>query len=153
MARDRLIDQVLDHVLLMGVDVDRLLGAAAAANQLNRTDLRALQALRRGGMTAGQLARALNVTSGATTRVIDSLAGAGHVVRTPDAMDRRRVVVQLTPAAERIVERTLERPLAELRSMAASHDEEELARLVRLLSDLRSLVRASAARMSRLDNR
>src|SRR5260370_31136803 len=100
MAGDRLIEQILDHLLLLAGDVDRLLGAAAAFNQLNRTDLRALQALRGGGMTAGHLARALHVTSGATTRVIDSLVAAGHVVRVPDQQDRRRVVVRLTPPAE-----------------------------------------------------
>src|SRR5262252_3176737 len=102
MARDRLVEQILDHIQLLGVDVDRLTGSAAAFNRVNRTDLRALQVLRAsGGLTAGELARALHVTSGATTRVIDSLVRDGHVRREPDRGGRRRVLVRLTPAAER----------------------------------------------------
>src|SRR5215470_87937 len=106
MARDTLIERILDHLLLMGSDADRLTGAAAVFNRLNRTDLRALQVLRAGGLTAGQLARALSVTSGATTRVIDNLVASGQVVRGPDPKDRRRVLVRLTPAAIRQVDRT-----------------------------------------------
>ena len=80
--RAQLIDQILDHIQLLGTEVDRLSGSAALFIGLNRTDLRALQVLRTsGGMTAGDLARALQVTSGATTRVIDSLVAAGHARR------------------------------------------------------------------------
>jgi DNA-binding MarR family transcriptional regulator len=142
------MEQILDHILLMGGDLDRLTGSAAAFNRLNRTDLRALQLLRNGGLTAGELARSLHVTSGATTRVIDSLAAAGHVVRTPDAVDRRRVLVRLTPAAVLIVDRTFERLLADARTVLETYGDEELETLARFLADVRSLVRAHATRLS-----
>jgi DNA-binding MarR family transcriptional regulator len=143
-ARDRLIEQILDHLMLMGADVDRLTGAAARAHGLNRTDLRALQVLRGGGLTAGALARALDVTSGATTRVIDGLAADGHVVREPDRRDRRRVLVRLTPAAETIAERALESPLSATRAMLEAYRDEELETLARFLADVRSLMREHA---------
>lgn len=121
MAGDRPVEQILDNLLRLAADVDRLVGAAAAFNQLNRTVLRALQGLRGGGLTAGQLARALHVTSGATTRVIDSLAAAGHVVRIPDQHDQRLVLVRLTPPAEATVDRTFEQLRAAARSLLEAY--------------------------------
>src|SRR5215469_13275577 len=148
MGRDRLIEQVLDQLLLMGSEADRLTGAAAVFNQLNRTDLRALQALRVEGMTAGRLARALGVTSGATTRVIDSLVASGHVARGPDPTDRRRVLVQLTPAAEEQVDRTFAQLRADVRTVLETYDDAALETVARFLEDVRSLVREHARRLS-----
>jgi DNA-binding MarR family transcriptional regulator len=151
MARDHLIERILDHLLLMGSDADRLTGAAAVFNRLNRTDLRALQALRGGGMTAGTLARALGVTSGATTRVIDSLVASGHVARAPDPTDRRRVLVRLTPGAEDQVDRTFERLRADARGLLQTYDDAELETVAHFLEDVRALVREHAQRLSTHD--
>ena len=149
MARDLLIEQILDHLLLMGSDADRLTGAAAVFNRLNRTDLRALQVLRAGGMTAGQLARALSVTSGATTRVIDSLVAGGQVVRGPDPSDRRRVLVRLTPAAVQRVDQTFVQLRADARALLETYRDPELETLARFLADVRELVREQTQRLSR----
>ena len=148
MGRDRLIEEILDRLLLMGSEADRLTGAAAVFNQLNRTDLRALQALRAGGMTAGRLARALGVTSGATTRVIDSLVASGHVAREADPTDRRRVLVRLTPAAEAQVDRTFDQLREDTRSMLRAYSDGELETIARFLEDVRSVVRDHARRLS-----
>ena len=148
MPRDRLIERILDDLLLMGSDADRLTGAAAVFNQLNRTDLRALQALRGGGLTAGSLARALGVTSGATTRVIDSLVASGHVARSPDPTDRRRVLVTLTPTAEDRVDRTFEQLRADVRALLETYADAELEAVAGFLDDVRRLVREHARRLS-----
>jgi DNA-binding MarR family transcriptional regulator len=151
MARDHLIERILDHLLLMGSDADRLTGAAAVFNGLNRTDLRALQALRGGGMTAGNLARALGVTSGATTRVIDSLVASGRVARGPDPTDRRRVLVRLTPGAADLVDRTFEQLRAGARTLLETYGDTELETLAHFLEDVRALVREHARRLSTRD--
>jgi DNA-binding MarR family transcriptional regulator len=148
MTRDRAIEEILDHLLLMGSDADRLTGAAAVFNQLNRTDLRALQALRGGGMTAGRLARTLGVTSGATTRVIDSLVASGHVARDPDPTDRRRVVVRLTPTAEDQVDRTFEQLRADARTLLETYSDAQLETISRFLEEVRVLLREHAWRLS-----
>ena len=63
-----LIERVLEQLRLLPNDVDDLSGTLASYLKLNRTDLRALKVLRQSdGVTAGELARALRVTSGATT--------------------------------------------------------------------------------------
>jgi DNA-binding MarR family transcriptional regulator len=147
-ARDELIEQILDHLLLMGADVDRLTGATARFHRLNRTDLRALQLLRRGGLSAGELARALHVTSGATTRVIDGLAADGHVIREADPNDRRRVLVKLTPAAADLAGSTFEGLRLAARGVLAAYRDDQLETVARFLEDVRSLLREHTSQLS-----
>jgi DNA-binding MarR family transcriptional regulator len=69
---------------------------------LNRTDWRCLDILgTRGSMTAGQLARAVRLTTGAVTGVLDRLEAAGLVRRTRDTNDRRRVIIEVTEEVNR----------------------------------------------------
>ena len=70
---------------------------------INRTDLRGLDILQqRGSMTAGQLAEAMHLTSGAITTLLDRLESARYARRVRDTGDRRRVLVELTPLAEEV---------------------------------------------------
>ena len=79
-------------------DQDMFDEAAAAYLGINRTDNRCLDILDRGGrMSAGQLATAARLTSGAVTAVLDRLETAGYVRRIPDSADRRRILVEVTP--------------------------------------------------------
>ena len=69
-----------------------------AALHVNETDFKAMEALMENGpMTAGQLARAIGVSPGAVTSVIDRLVAVGHVSRQHDATDRRKVLVLPNP--------------------------------------------------------
>jgi DNA-binding MarR family transcriptional regulator len=69
---------------------------------INRTDWRCLDILgTRGPMTAGQLAQAVRLTTGAVTGVLDRLEAAGLVRRARDADDRRKVIVELTDEVAR----------------------------------------------------
>jgi DNA-binding MarR family transcriptional regulator len=75
----------------------------AAATGMNRTDMRCLDILsQRGSLTAGQLAKAMHLSSGAITTLVDRLERAGYAQRRRDTEDRRRVLVELVPSmAER----------------------------------------------------
>ncbi|WP_024285568.1 MarR family winged helix-turn-helix transcriptional regulator [Cellulomonas sp. KRMCY2] len=70
--------------------------AAAATYGLGLTEMRALSILlRQGPQTAGALVRALHVTSGAVTGVVDRLVRRGLARRGADPTDRRKVVVSV----------------------------------------------------------
>ncbi|PVU83441.1 MarR family transcriptional regulator [Cellulomonas sp. WB94] len=70
--------------------------AAAATYGLGLTEMRALSILlREGPQTAGALVRALDVTSGAVTGVVDRLVRRGLARRGADPTDRRKVVVSV----------------------------------------------------------
>ncbi|MET9700730.1 MarR family transcriptional regulator [Streptomyces sp. NPDC006529] len=78
-----------------------------AAHGMHPTDVRALvcllDAARAGeSATAGLLGARLGLNSAGTTAVIDRLERLGHVLRTRDAVDRRRVVLQVSPEAVRL---------------------------------------------------
>jgi DNA-binding MarR family transcriptional regulator len=72
---------------------------------INRTDLRCLEIVdQHRRLTAGELAREAGLTTGAVTAVVDRLEAAGLLRRAGDPNDRRKVVVELTPAAEKLGE-------------------------------------------------
>jgi DNA-binding MarR family transcriptional regulator len=82
--------------------MDRLDEVGAQLYGLNRTDMRALDIIGRGGPLAPtDLARLLGFTTGGVTTVIDRLERAGYARRRPDNADRRRLVVEVTPATRK----------------------------------------------------
>ena len=68
--------------------------------RLHTTDLEFLDLIYlKGRASAGELARATGLTTGATTALIDHLETAGYVVREFDPSDRRRRYVRLRAEA------------------------------------------------------
>ncbi len=78
--------------------LDRFDDAASRELGAGRSDLRALDLLEDGPLTAGALASRLGLSSGSVTALVDRLVAARDVERNPDPSDRRRVVVGLRPA-------------------------------------------------------
>ncbi|TFC52031.1 MarR family transcriptional regulator [Cryobacterium sp. TMT2-17-1] len=71
------------------------------ALEVNATDLSAMEHLiREGSLTPGELARCLDISTAATTLVVDRLVALGHAQRHPHSSDRRKVVV--VPAQESV---------------------------------------------------
>jgi DNA-binding MarR family transcriptional regulator len=76
--------------------------AISARLGINSSDLESLDILHlSGATTAGQLAVATGLTTGAITGVIDRLEQAGYVRRRRDPRDRRRVIIEALPSADR----------------------------------------------------
>lgn len=67
------------------------------------------------GITVGDLAGHLLLKHHTTVGLVDRLVSADLVYRTPDAADRRRVLLTLTPKAEKALETLSARHLAEIR--------------------------------------
>ncbi|GAA2059163.1 MarR family winged helix-turn-helix transcriptional regulator [Williamsia deligens] len=79
-----------------------LTGRMASLMGMNPNDMSAIGALTLGGpMGVADLARHLSIRSASATAMVDRLEQAGHVVRTRDSDDRRRVTVTETPAARK----------------------------------------------------
>ena len=82
--------------------LDLLDHAVAAALGIGRTDLRAMELISRDGpKTAGDIATALGLTSGAVTALIDRMEKSDLLRRTRSTTDRRQVLVELTLHARR----------------------------------------------------
>ncbi len=87
-------------------EADRLGQAFAGRHGLHPTDLHGLLAVMRADtageqLTPGMLGARLGLTTGATTALVDRLERAGHVRRSRESADRRRVTLhqQETAAA------------------------------------------------------
>ena len=65
---------------------------------VNPTDFEAMgHLMTRGSMTAGELAKAVGISPGAATVMIDRLVAVGHAKREPNPKDRRGVIIAPNP--------------------------------------------------------
>jgi DNA-binding MarR family transcriptional regulator len=101
--RQAAVELLLETLRASQLASDLLDQAFADFIGINRTDLRSLEIVdQHQRMTAGDLARKAGLTTGAVTAVIDRLETAGLLRRVNDPTDRRKVFVELTPAAEKL---------------------------------------------------
>jgi DNA-binding MarR family transcriptional regulator len=85
---------------------------------------------------AGALAREIGITTGATTRMIDTLESQGLMRRDRTGEDRRVVHIALTPEGEATVQRLQGRVVDAWNEAFAGFREPDARRLVAMLVDL-----------------
>jgi DNA-binding MarR family transcriptional regulator len=126
--------------------------AVAARIGINRTDMRCLDVLgQRGPLTAGQLAEAMHLSTGAITTLVDRLERAGYARRLRDTVDRRRVLVELDPDTERSAMQYYMPLLEETVRLLEDHTDEEVALMIDFLERGREMVEEQLARLEAAD--
>lgn len=144
--------QLLAKMREFTIESDRYVDKAASLHGLHRTDLNALGLLVRPNrqeelMTPGKLGEALNLSSPATTALVDRLERSGHVTRCRSENDRRQVDLAMTDTA-RSVGRELFMPLAAQLGLALSnYSPAELAVVERFLEDMTAATAAAATNL------
>ena len=136
------------------------ISAADAVNQMiaermgvNRTDHRVLEILnRRGPMTAGDLARAAHLTTGAVTAVVDRLEGVGYVHRVRDTNDRRRVLIEQTLESTRTAMRYYQPFMSATFDSMTKYSAEELEVVHDFMLGAAQLSEEYAERLAAADN-
>ncbi|GAA1302832.1 MarR family transcriptional regulator [Saccharothrix xinjiangensis] len=99
-GRDHGRDRARDRGRELSTAVVAFHEAVGAHLGVTAVDQRALALIAgKGPLTAGALAKEINLTPGAVTGVADRLERAGLVRREPDPEDRRRVVITAVPGA------------------------------------------------------
>ncbi len=128
---------IIGRLHRLAARLDEELRPVFAAAGLSDGDFDVLASLRRSGapfeLSPGQLAATTMVTSGAVTKRLDRLEGAGLVVREIDAEDGRARRVRLTERGRALVDDAFEKHMANERrlvSLLSPRDREELARLL-----------------------
>jgi len=120
--------------------------------RLNRTDWRCLDILgTRGPMTAGQLAEAVRLTTGAVTGVLDRLEAAGLVRRVRDSADRRRVFVEVTDEVTRVGAPVYGPLMADAAKAHAVFDVDELETITRFIRIERELLAKHTTRVAAME--
>jgi DNA-binding MarR family transcriptional regulator len=132
---------VITRIGRLAALTDGLLRPPFAAAGLANGDFDLLAALRRQDppheASPGDLALAMVVTTGATTKRIDRLEHQGLVTRRPSAVDGRGRIVALTTAGLRLVDELLAVHLdneAAILAALSTSDRDELARLLGVLA-------------------
>jgi DNA-binding MarR family transcriptional regulator len=135
--------ELVHQLRALTVHLDLLGAAFAAAHRLHATDLRALihllDADRAGTVaTPGWLGGQLGMNSAAVTALLDRLENAGHVQRTRDTTDRRRVRLQVSAEATALGWEFFGPQIASMVDAMRAFDAGELAtaaRFLRAMSD------------------
>jgi DNA-binding MarR family transcriptional regulator len=127
------------------VELDAVGQRFAGLHGLGRTDVRALVAIMdaaRAGrpMTAGGLGAAVELSSASVTALVDRLERVGHVERVRDEHDRRRVVLEMTPAAMAAGGEFFGGLQRDLAAAMASYSDEELAVVRRFLEEMTEVI-------------
>lgn len=94
--------------------------SAARHLGVGRSDLRALNLLEHGPLSAAALADRLGLTRTSVTALVDRLVTAGYVTRSPDPTDRRSIRVELQPATWQAFA-AVYRPLGQRVQSATAH--------------------------------
>jgi len=133
------VDAVRAYVKLMRAtrSVTARLEPTLAACGLTLTQLGVLEAvLHLGPLPHRELGRKLLTSPGNLSDVVDKLAARGLVCRVRDAVDRRLVRVELTPAGRALIEGVFPRHAADIARAMGALDGGELAALDGLLKRL-----------------
>jgi MarR family transcriptional repressor of emrRAB len=138
-------------VIMVGRDINSLLERALKPSGLAEPEFRLLMALysHGGNAFAGDLCGALAQSPANLTRISDTLVERGYINRNPDLADRRRMLLALQPAGEKLV-RTLVPSIgpeigAAFADFTATEKKQLLANLKRLMAGI-DAINANAAR-------
>ena len=112
---------------------DEVRSAVASKAHLSTTEMHALEHLTRATMGPGDLARRLDVSTAASTGIVDRLEAKGHVARRPHPGDRRRTEVVVTDSARAEVVGHLAPMFAVIAAADEALTDEERAAVVRYL--------------------
>ena len=144
MKREEIIHAIVDNLREMSTQTIMFHQRVADVLGLHITDHKSLDILYRyGAMPAGRLGELTGLTTGAITGTIDRLEKAGHVKRTNDPKDRRRIIVE--PAGNKKLEKKIEGifiPLHErMHKLLSSYSDIELAFLLDAMTEFLKLTR------------
>jgi DNA-binding MarR family transcriptional regulator len=121
--------------------------AVGRALGLNPTDLRCLDWLTEGPMSAGELGTATGLSSAATTTMLDRLERKGFVRRERGGPDRRKVMVELTPHGRRVIGELYGPLAADGAALLGRFSDEQLVMMRDFLVSATELVDAHRARL------
>jgi DNA-binding MarR family transcriptional regulator len=94
---------------LVGGKAEALVARVARRYGLSHAALNALAVIEGAGgpVATGEVSSRMHITTGTMTSVLDTLERNGYVRRLTDPGDRRRVLVDITPAAQSVLDRML----------------------------------------------
>lgn len=147
------VERVTAELRAFSIALDQLDQFAAEQLGLNRTDQRALDLIGRSGSIAPtQLARALTMSTGATSAVIDRLESVGYVRRGADPTRRRGTIVQMTEDATARCSQIFDPLITATTAQADRSSDADLAVIAEFLAAHRELLLVHLDRAQRIES-
>jgi DNA-binding MarR family transcriptional regulator len=115
-------------------------------SEITLTQLTVLRAVRTGPYTVGRLGAEVGLSPASVTRLVDRLEKRGLVTRSRDAVDRRRVDVNLTGEGDRMLGETKVFRGSHMHLAVEAMTSEERRRMVSVLTRFVELARGFATR-------
>jgi len=101
--------RVMRELHLAGTKADALISGVARRYGLSHAALNALAVIEgaAGPLPAGEITAQMHISTTTMTSILDTLERRGYVRRQPDPADRRRVLVDITPEAQALLDHVL----------------------------------------------
>jgi len=101
--------RVMRQLRLAGTRVDALIADVTRRHGLSAAAVNALAVIEgaAGPLPAGEVSAQMHITTATMTAVLDTLERKGYIRRLPDPADRRRVLVDITPGAQALLDQVL----------------------------------------------
>jgi DNA-binding MarR family transcriptional regulator len=130
----------------LDIAMSRLMVALSRAVGISVPEMLALEYLDAdGSIGPSELARRLQMTSGAMTALVDRLEASGHVVRQRHPADRRRVLVKRTIKADDDLSAEIAPMALRIFELAESLDDAERGAVGRFLDGFIAIIESTAA--------
>jgi DNA-binding MarR family transcriptional regulator len=137
-AHERAVLDVLVAVRAFSDAMDRMHSVMKGDMEMNATDLAAIRMLimreQDGPVSPHDVARHLRISTASTTKLLDRLEDAGHLVRRPHPTDRRSRVIELTDVSRGEFYRHFGARLRGMRAVAEGFTDAELEASARFIS-------------------
>nr|CTQ91817.1 Transcriptional regulator, MarR family [Kibdelosporangium sp. MJ126-NF4] len=138
--------RILDGLRAFGADYTDITNKFATWLGLHSTDAAALVEIlyaedHGAPLSPTQLSERLSLTTGATTNLLNRLERLGHIVRSREHADRRKVTIRSSTQIEEPAREFFAPFSAQLDSLVSRYTPEELARFEDFLDGLRSILR------------
>lgn len=146
MNREYTTEEITWATRRLDMAMSRLMVALSRAVGISVPEMLALEYLDAdGSIGPSELARRLQMTSGAMTALVDRLEANGHVVRQRHPADRRRVLVRRTNKADDDLSAEIAPMALEIFELAESLDEAERRAVGRFLDEFIAIIESTAA--------
>ncbi len=133
-----LASQAFRQLEVVGAKIETAVASIARRHGLSHAALNALAVIEGTGgpVATGEISARMHITTGTMTTVLDTLERNGYIRRLADPDDRRRVLVDITPTAQSVLDKMLPEVQQVANTVMSVLDPRAQQRLVDTLTEL-----------------
>lgn len=137
-----LATRVARQLEVIGAQIDALVAGVARRHGVSHAAVNALAIVEAacGPISSGEISGKMHITTGTMSSVLNTLERQGHIERHIDTRDRRRIMVDITPSAQDLLDRLLPEVVQVISVVMEGFKEDTLQSLLDLLAALQGAI-------------